>query len=86
VAPTLTWTNPADIVYGTALSATQLDATASAGGNPVPGSFTYSPAQGKVLNAGQGQTLTVSFTPSDTTDYTTATASVVINVAPAPWQ
>ena len=27
--PTITWANPADIVYGTALGATQLDATAS---------------------------------------------------------
>ena len=27
--PTITWSNPADIVYGTPLSSTQLDATAT---------------------------------------------------------
>ena len=35
----ITWATPADIVYGTALSATQLNATAS-----VPGTFVYTPA------------------------------------------
>ena len=50
----------------------------------VAGTFTYTPAVGTVLNAGQGQTLVVSFMPSDTADYNNATASVLINVAPAP--
>ena len=59
--PTISWANPASIVYGTALSATQLDATAS-----VPGTFTYTPAVGTVLEAGNGQTLSVSFVPTDT--------------------
>ena len=45
--PAITWSNPADITYGTALSGTQLDATAS-----VPGTFVYSPAANTVLNAG----------------------------------
>ena len=45
--PTITWASPAGITYGTALSAAQLDATAS-----VPGTFTYSPAAGTVLKAG----------------------------------
>ena len=76
--PSLTWAAPADIVYGTALSATQLDASAS-----VAGSFTYSPPAGTVLGAGNNQSLSVSFTPSDTTDYTTATASTQINVKKA---
>ena len=62
--PAITWANPADITYGTALSGTQLDASTS-----VPGSFSYSPAAGTVLAAGDGQTLTVNFTPADTTDY-----------------
>ena len=82
--PVLSWAKPADIVYGTALGATQLDATASFGGNPVAGAFTYTPAAGTLLNAGQGQTLAVSFTPSDTADFNNATASVLINVTPAP--
>ena len=38
---------PADITYGTALSATQLNATAN-----VPGTFVYTPVAGTVLNAG----------------------------------
>ncbi|MBV9927595.1 MAG: carboxypeptidase regulatory-like domain-containing protein [Acidobacteria bacterium] len=76
--PTISWNNPADIVYGTALSGTQLNATAS-----VPGSFTYTPAAGAVLNAGDGQTLHVDFTPTDTTNYTGASKDVVINVTKA---
>ena len=73
--PTITWANPTSIVYGTALSSTQLDATAS-----VPGSFAYSPPAGTVLGIGSGQPLSATFTPTDTTDYTTATAQVTINV------
>ncbi len=78
-APIVTWAKPADIPFGTALETTQLDATAS-----VPGTFTYSPAAGTVLSPGQGQVLTATFTPADTTDYTTATASTTINVIGAP--
>jgi hypothetical protein len=72
--PTITWPTPAPINNGTALSATQLDARAS-----VPGTFVYSPPAGTVLAVGS-QTLTVTFTPTDTTDYTTAKASVVLVV------
>ncbi len=75
--PTITWSNPASIVYGTALSATQLNATAS-----VPGSFAYTPAAGSVPTAGT-DTLSVTFTPTDTTDYTTATATVQLIVSQA---
>lgn len=77
--PTITWATPAAIAYGTKLSSTQLDATASYNGNSVAGSFVYSPVAGTVLPAGT-QTLTVTFTPTDTTDYTTATGSVTIVV------
>ena len=76
--PTITWANPADITYGTALSATQLDATAS-----VPGTFTYTPAPGTVLPAGTGQTLSVVFVPTDSADYTTASATVTMTVLPS---
>ena len=72
--PTISWAAPAAITYGTALSSTQLDATAS-----VAGTFTYSPAAGTVLSAGS-QTLSVTFTPTDTTDYNTATDSVTLIV------
>src|SRR5262249_12620832 len=56
----------------------QLNATAD-----VPGTFTYVPAAGLILDAGAGQTLTVIFTPDDTVNYTTATQTVHINVAQA---
>lgn len=75
--PTITWATPAAIVYGTALSATQLDAAASAAG-----SFTYSPAIGAVPAAGT-QTLTASFTPTDTSAYTSAQSSVSLVVTKA---
>ena len=161
--PTITWAAPANIVYGTALSSTQLDATASvawhvhlhagrrygsqgrqrsdAVGNlhshehhrvqprlddradqrdagnaddqldqprrhhrrhpavecaarcdlvvdrggvsgSVAGTFTYTPALGTVLSVGNNQTLSVTFTPTDTTDFTPVTATVTINVIP----
>ena len=76
--PTITWANPADITYGTALGASQLDATAS-----VPGSYAYTPAPGTVLSAGAGQTLSVTFTPADTADYNSVTATTTLNVAQA---
>ena len=78
ITPVLTWTDPFEITYGTALDGTELDATAS-----VPGSFVYTPAAGTVLSAGAGQTLSVTFTPTDTTDYTTAAATATVNVAQA---
>lgn len=83
-APTVTWPNPADIVYGTALSGTQLNATASYNSAPVTGTFTYTPAAGTVLNAGSNQTLTVVFTPNNTTNFLPVTNSVSINVQQAP--
>ena len=77
VTPTINWADPADITYGTPLSATQLDATAS-----VPGTFTYSPAAGVILDGGS-QTLSVSFAPQDGTDYATTVGTTTINVAKA---
>jgi hypothetical protein len=75
VTPTITWSNPADITVGTALSITQLNAVAS-----VAGTYVYNPASGIVLNPGAGQTLHADFTPSDTTNYTVASMDVTINV------
>jgi hypothetical protein len=72
--PKLSWTAPAAIVYGTALSGKQLNATSS-----VAGTFSYSPAAGTVLTLGK-HTLTATFTPKDAMDYTTATATVEIDV------
>ncbi|MDB6028438.1 MAG: Integrin-like protein [Verrucomicrobiales bacterium] len=73
--PSITWSNPVAITYGTALSSLQLNATSS-----VAGAFTYSPVSGTVLNAGTNQTLSVNFVPTDTTNYVTNAASVAINV------
>jgi hypothetical protein len=75
--PTITWATPAPIIYGTPLSGTQLDASSA-----LPGSFVYSPAAGTVLAVGQ-HTLSVTFAPTDTTDYTTGTATVTLTVLPA---
>jgi hypothetical protein len=76
--PTISWNNPADITYGTALSATQLNAVAS-----VPGVLSYTPAATTVLNAGNGQTLSVNFVPADSTNYNNASKNVSINVLKA---
>ena len=73
--PTISWADPSDIVYGTALSSTQLCATAS-----VPGTFVYTPDFGALLLAGNSQTLHVDFTPADTVNYTNAFNDVTINV------
>ncbi len=76
--PTITWTPPLPIGYGTALSAAQLDATANVAGAAAD-PFVYSPSLGTVPAEGM-QTLSVMFTPYDTTDYTTATATVLLMV------
>jgi hypothetical protein len=78
--PAITWATPAAILYGTLLSSTQLDAT-----SPVPGTFVYNPAAGTTPPVGN-DTLSVTFTPNDATDYKTATASVVlvVNTQPNP--
>jgi probable HAF family extracellular repeat protein len=73
--PVVTWATPADITEGTPLGAVQLNASAN-----VPGAFAYSPAAGIVLPIGSGQTLSVVFTPADAANYTSAAASVLINV------
>jgi sugar lactone lactonase YvrE len=72
--PTITWPAPSAITYGTALSSTQLDATAS-----VAGRFAYSPPRGTVL-AGGKQTLSVTFTPSNNANYISAAAKVHLTV------
>ena len=74
--PVITWPAPAPILYGTALSGVQLDATSTA-----PGSFAYTPAAGTVLPVGQ-QTLTAVFTPTDMNAYLPATVTVPITILP----
>jgi hypothetical protein len=86
--PTLAWTPTATIAYGTSLSGL-LNATASFGGNSVAGSFAYTakPAGGTATTvtsatvlADGTYTLAVAFTPTDTTDYKTATATAPLTV------
>jgi hypothetical protein len=74
IAPVITWAQPAAINEGTALSATQLNATAD-----VAGSFTYDPPSGTVLAAGT-HSLTATFTPTDTNTYASGNASVTLTV------
>ena len=73
-AETITWLTPKAITYGTKLSGTQLDAKAN-----VAGSFVYNPAAGAILGAGS-QTLSATFTPSDTTDYSVQAVYVTLQV------
>lgn len=76
--PNITWNNPTDISYGTALSGIQLNPTADA-----PGSFFFQPSLGTVLNAGENQTLSAVFNPENSGNYTPLIVSISINVLPA---
>jgi hypothetical protein len=77
--PEVGWPTPPDIIYGTALGAPQLNAS-----SPVPGVVAYNPAAGTVLNAGEGQILSVTFTPLDPLTYVAVTTNVAINVLKKP--
>lgn len=82
--PAIAWSNPGDITYGTALGGAQLNASASYDSTNVPGTFAYTPAAGTVLNAGAGQTLAVTFTPANGSNFLPVSMNVTINVLPAP--
>jgi len=83
IMPLISWPAPASIVYGTALSETQLNATVSANGGAVPGTFTYTPSLGSMLQAGT-RTLQVVFTPDDPTRFGTQSMTMSIAVEKAP--
>ena len=74
--PEIRWATPAPINYGTLLSDEQLNASAN-----VDGTFKYTPAAGTELDIGT-YTLIAEFTPKDTANYTTAKASVELEVIP----
>ena len=78
ITPGITWNDPADITYGTLLTALQLNAKADA-----PGKLIYNPPFMTKLNAGTGLELTVTLIPTDTTIYAEATKTVKINVLKA---
>lgn len=73
--PVVNWGAPLAIVTGTALSDVQLNASTS-----VSGTFSYTPALGSVLPVGR-HVLSVVFTPTDTTNYNSQTATTTLNVA-----
>lgn len=75
ITPVITWAAAPTISYGAALSATQLNATS--GG--VAGAFIYIPAAGTILATG-ANSLSVTFTPSNITNYTVVSATNSITV------
>jgi hypothetical protein len=76
--PAITWTNPCPIASFTPLSSKQLNAVANVAGANGSG-FVYSPAAGALLSVGT-HTLSATFTPADSTNYKTATATVQLVV------
>ena len=85
--PSISYSAPAAITYGTAITATQLNASSGTAGN-----FTYTldgnavTANGSTIPSATGSphTLVATLTPTDSTDYTTATATVSLTVNPEP--
>ena len=73
----MNWAVPAAITAGTTLGPMQLDAVAS-----VPGMLNYSPSYGTFLSVGNDQVLSVTFVPTDSTDYEQVTTTTTINVRP----
>ncbi len=77
--------DPVNVTYGLALANSQLTGTATliVGGIvvAVPGSFTFTSAAGTVPSVGNGQSESVTFTPTDGTDDSTVVTTVIVNVA-----
>ena len=73
--PLIQWPVPSDLPGGMPLSRVQLNAQAT-----VPGVFTYTPSDGEVPASGSHM-LSVSFTPTDLLNYTTAKAEVPLFVS-----
>ena len=85
VTPTIVWPTPGAVTAGTALSAIQYNATAvdPNTGAAVPGTFAYTPSLGTVESAVGSQPLSVAFSPTDPTHYSSASASVQLAVSAA---
>ena len=73
--PVITWANPGDITYGTALSVRSSMQLLT---SPVP--RVRSGSQERSSIPVRAQTLKVTFTPTDAVNYETATKDVTINV------
>ncbi len=74
----MTWPTPGAVPYGTLLGSSQLNATST-----VAGSFSYDPPAGTLLPIGS-QTLRTTFTPTDTSTYSTVQQTVTLTVTKAP--
>jgi hypothetical protein len=84
-SPTIAWATPAAITFGTPLGDAELAATATFDGQVVEGTFTYGPSAGEVLHASTTpQQLSVTFAPTNTRDFTGASASTTVLVNRAP--
>jgi hypothetical protein len=77
--PIITWPSPAPISYGTPLTESEFNASAS-----IPGTFVFTPARGTVLTPGT-KTLEAIFTPQDRSNYAPAQASVSLLVTSLPY-
>ena len=75
--PVVTWANPAGIATGRRCLRRSLTRRAA-----TPGTFVYTPAAGAILPVGT-DTLSVTFTPADTTTYTSVTQTATITVGQA---
>jgi autotransporter-associated beta strand protein len=75
--PSVLWTQPVAVAYGTVLGDNQLNATSD-----VPGSFLYTPGSGALLPPGLAHPLSARFDPEDAANYTSTTASVLLDVHP----
>ena len=74
--PVILWPAPASVPAGTLLTSTQLNATAV----PAGGAFGYTPSAGTALSTIGTNTLSVQYTPTDTSNYDVATAQQTITV------
>lgn len=76
-ATVITWDQPSPITYGTPIST---PATATAGGVPVAGTFTYDPPLGTVLSVGTRR-ITATFRPASGGTAVTSSKNVRVNRA-----
>ena len=77
--PIVIWNNPENIIYGTPLGPTQLNAAAQ----NTSGTFSYNPPSGTIMPARSNQIITAVFTPSDPFSFYSATNTVLIYVLKA---
>jgi hypothetical protein len=83
--PTINWPEPASLTFGQKLSSSALDAQAvDSNGNPIAGNYAYSEPVGFNFGAvADNYPLNVTFTPTDTVDFTSVTDDNNIDVLPA---